>query len=81
MSDLPSICQHVTSTKTGHEHTSLCQYFCRLSLVLSATTGQTTARLMKSGDAAGVPSENKETEVKPGVRFPKQTLFCEALLV
>lgn len=47
----------------------------------SATTERTTARLMKNRGAAVVPPEDKETEVKTRVRFPKQTPFCEELLV
>lgn len=47
--------------------------------VSSATTHEwlATERLMNSRGAAGVPSEEKGTEVKTGVRFPKQTPFCE----
>lgn len=37
--------------------------------------------MTKSRGAAGVPSEDKETEVKTGVRFPNQTPFCEVFIV
>lgn len=49
--------------------------------VSSVTTHEwlATARLMKSRGAAGVSSEDKRTEVKTGVRFPKQTPFCEVI--
>lgn len=74
MSDLPTICQHGTSKKTKVLNISACVDNCVHFLPVSSATAHewlATARLMKSGGAAGVPSEDKETEVKSGVRFLK----------
>lgn len=78
------MCQHGTSRKTKVMNVSArVGIFVDFLPVSSAAAHQwlATPRLMKSGDAAGVPSEDKETEVKIGIRFPKQTPFCEVFLV
>lgn len=36
---------------------------------------------MKSRDAPGVSLEDKEMKANGGVRFPRQTPFCEVFLV
>lgn len=84
MSDLLSMCQHGTSKMTKlmklPAHVNTCVDFLPAP---SATTHEwlATPRLMKSRDAAGEPSEDKETEVKAGVRFPNETPFCKVSLV
>lgn len=82
MSDLLSICQHITSKKTKVMNVpAYVDTYVDFLPVSSTTTERTTARLMKSRGAAVVPPEDKETEVKTRVRFPKQTPYCEELLV
>lgn len=46
----------------------------------SATTEQTTTKLIKSRDAPGVSLEDKEIKTNSGVKLPRQTPFCEVFL-